>query len=76
MQNTIPTPSERSAALLAYLELPTDTPTQFDGGISVDGFWSWVISVNEMPPELAAVMPEAIADAFPHGNRLWVIFPY
>ncbi len=76
MKATIPTPSERSSALLAYLEMPSDTPTQFDGGVCVEGSWSWVISVDEMDPQLASALSDYVEDAFAHGERLWVIFPY
>lgn len=73
---TPPTDAERSAALLAFNDLPADTPTIVDGGVAIDGHWSWVIALDEMPPELAAALDDYVADAFAHGGRSWVIFPY
>ena len=73
---TPPTDAERSAALLAFNDLPADTPTTVDGGVAIDGHWSWVISVDEIDADLAAAFGDLIEDAFAHGGRSWVIFPY
>ena len=70
------TRAERSAALLAFKDLPADTPTIVDGGVAVDGRWSWVISVDEIDADLAEAYGDLIQDAFAHGGRRWVIIPY